>query len=110
SGSSLLPLLPQSGADVLSVDWRVSLSDVRRTIPKKSSVKALQGNLDPAALFLPKRELIKAVRAVFEDNGGHPGHIFNLGHGVLPRTPLASVETVISTVHSLHPIDNRPAR
>src|SRR5438105_4241323 len=83
----LLGQLAATGADVVGVDWRVPLNEARgRTGP----AVALQGNLDPAALFLPLPELEKRTRRVLElaDAAG-PGHVFNLGHGVFPETPVA---------------------
>jgi uroporphyrinogen decarboxylase len=60
---------------------------------------AVQGNLDPAALFYSPKELEKRVRAVLDQAGGIPGHIFNLGHGVLPETPVENVRAAVEMVH-----------
>ncbi|HEY2028771.1 MAG TPA: uroporphyrinogen decarboxylase [Myxococcales bacterium] len=93
----LLGQLAQTGADVVGVDWRVSLDEARkRTGPSV----ALQGNLDPAALFLPEDKLRPRVARVLEQaKAAGPGHIFNLGHGILPGTPVANVQALVRQVH-----------
>jgi len=94
----LLGQLAATGADVVGVDWRVPLDEARgRTGP----AVALQGNLDPAALFLPLPELQKRVARVLElaDRAG-PGHVFNLGHGILPGTPVENVKALVQQVHA----------
>ena len=58
----------------------------------------IQGNLDPMVLFAPEKEIIRRVRAIMEQAGGRAGHIFNLGHGILPSTPLQGVEVAIECV------------
>jgi uroporphyrinogen decarboxylase len=79
--------MAESGADVLSVDWRVSLSEARRHAPGLS----LQGNLDPGILLGPPEEVTRRVGELVAETGGR-AHIVNLGHGVLPQTPLESAE------------------
>jgi uroporphyrinogen decarboxylase len=86
----------QSGADVLSIDWRNPLDAVRRQV---GDGIALQGNLDPVALFAPWPELRKRVDAVLRRAGDTPGYIFNLGHGILPETPVDNVRRVVDHVH-----------
>jgi uroporphyrinogen decarboxylase len=88
----------RSGADVLSVDWRVDLADVRRSVGDRMAV---QGNLDPTALFAPEDRLRRRVAEVLGSAGSAPGHIFNLGHGILPQTDPARVELVVDTVRDL---------
>jgi uroporphyrinogen decarboxylase len=83
----LLEAMAESGADVLSVDWRVSLSEARRHAPGLS----LQGNLDPGILLGPPEEVTRRVGELVAETGGR-AHIVNLGHGVLPQTPLESAE------------------
>ena len=90
----------QSGADVLGVDWRVDIGEVRRRIGTKV---ALQGNLDPTCLFLPPEALRERVREVLESHGPGPGHIFNLGHGVLPPTNPEHVRAMVEAVRELSP-------
>ena len=86
----------QSGADVLSIDWRNPLDAVRQQVGPSV---ALQGNLDPVALFAPWNELRKRVDDVLARAGDTPGYIFNLGHGVLPETPVDNVRRVVDHVH-----------
>lgn len=83
-----------SGADVLGVDWRVDIGAVRRVV---GDDVALQGNLDPGALFLPPEQIRERVRDVLA-GAGPVGHIFNLGHGVLPETDPERVRAMIEAV------------
>lgn len=83
----LLEAMGESGADVLSVDWRVTLSEARRRVPGLS----LQGNLDPGILLGPAEDVAKRTRDVLAETGGR-AHIVNLGHGVLPQTPIESAQ------------------
>jgi len=93
----LLDQLAATGADVLGVDWRVPLDEARRRV---GSRVALQGNLDPASLFLTDAELEKRVMRVLEEGRrAVPGHIFNLGHGILPSTPVESAKLAVELVH-----------
>jgi uroporphyrinogen decarboxylase len=86
-----------SGADVLGVDWRVDIGAVRARLGDEV---ALQGNMDPGALFLPPEKIRERVRAVLEV-AGERGHIFNLGHGVLPETNPEHVKAMIAAVREL---------
>jgi uroporphyrinogen decarboxylase len=92
----LLGLFGAAGADVVGVDWRTPLAVARARV---GGGKALQGNLDPAACLAPWPAVAAEVRAVLDANGGHPGHVFNLGHGVLPETDPAVLERVVALVH-----------
>jgi uroporphyrinogen decarboxylase len=92
----LLELMRDAGADVVGVDWKTSLTSARTRL---GSAVALQGNLDPSAVLQPWSELQAAVRAVLAESDGHPGYIFNLGHGVLPETDPAMLERVVQLVH-----------
>lgn len=96
--SGLLEIMREAGGDVLGVDWRVDLGDAWRRIGHDM---AIQGNLDPVTLFGPTAELRRRVRRILDDSGGRPGHIFNLGHGILPETPVDNVRFLIDTVHEL---------
>ena len=91
----LLPLLAEVGADVVGVDWRTSLSEARTLVGSR----AVQGNLDPTALFAPPDVVDAKVRAVLADAGDEPGHIFNLGWGVLPETNADALTRVVEVVH-----------
>ncbi|MGH2684917.1 MAG: uroporphyrinogen decarboxylase [Actinomycetota bacterium] len=94
----LLDLMSAAGADVVGVDWRVPLSEARMRVGPNTT--ALQGNLDPVLCLAEWPVVADAVRAVLDDNGGHPGHVFNLGHGVLPETDPGILEQVVALVHS----------
>src|SRR5439155_700286 len=88
----------RAGGDVIGVDWRVPL-DVAWEGIGSSTPRAIQGNLDPVALLAPRPELERQVRDVLARAGGRPGHIFNLGHGVLPETPVEALQAVVEWVH-----------
>ena len=88
----------RSGADVLGVDWRIDIGEVRR---KVGPDVALQGNLDPTCLFLPPDELRQRIADVLASHGTGPGHIFNLGHGVLPMTDPENVRVMVDSVREL---------
>ncbi|OAI53761.1 uroporphyrinogen decarboxylase [Planctomyces sp. SCGC AG-212-M04] len=94
---ALLNLQSQAGGQVLGIDWRSDLAEVRRLLGPK---RAVQGNLDPVTLFAPQEELKRQVEAVLEAAQG-PGHIFNLGHGVLPETPEDNVKALVHMVREL---------
>ena len=93
----LLGQMAAAGADVVGVDWRVPLDVARTRVPTGT---ALQGNLDPALCLAPWDVVAEAVRDVLRRNGGHPGHVFNLGHGVLPETDPSILERVVELVHA----------
>jgi uroporphyrinogen decarboxylase len=95
-GSSLLHLLKDLPVEVIGVDWRRELSSVRQDLGPS---KAVQGNLDPAALFAPPEELKRQAHAVLAAAGEAPGHIFNLGHGIWPDTDPEAVARLIDYVH-----------
>ena len=95
-GSALLPQLASLEVDVVGVDWRCSLGDARRAL---GPGKAVQGNLDPAALFAPPAELERQAAAVIAEAGTDSGHIFNLGHGIWPDTDPQSVARLVDFVH-----------
>jgi uroporphyrinogen decarboxylase len=85
-----------AGGDVIGVDWRIPLDEAWRRV---GDTHALQGNLDPAALLAPAGERDRQVRDILTRAAGRPGHIFNLGHGVLPETDVAAVRAVVELVH-----------
>jgi uroporphyrinogen decarboxylase len=93
----LLGLMHRAGADVVGVDWRVPLDDARRRLGPDV---ALQGNLDPAVVLAPWDVVAEQVRDVLARNAGHPGHVFNLGHGVLPETDPAVLGRIVELVHA----------
>jgi uroporphyrinogen decarboxylase len=83
------------GGDVVGVDWRMPIDSYRRRI---GADQAIQGNLDPVAMLAPWRELKPRIDAVLSSAGG-TGHLFNLGHGILPETPMDSVARLVDHVH-----------
>ncbi len=93
----LLTSMAEAGADVVGVDWRVPLDAARDRLGPDVAV---QGNLDPEAAFAPWPVLEEKVHAVLDANTGRPGHIFNLGHGVLPETDPDQLTRVVETVHA----------
>jgi uroporphyrinogen decarboxylase len=94
----LLKLMGDAGADVVGVDWRVPLSEAARRIGPD---KAVQGNLDPAVLFAPWPAIEAKVREILADAEGLPGHVFNLGHGVLPEMDPDVLARVVRLVHEV---------
>ncbi|MFC1525275.1 uroporphyrinogen decarboxylase [Candidatus Latescibacterota bacterium] len=94
--SHLVDMLDQVGADVLSLDWRVDLAEVRKRLDGR---RALQGNLDPCALFGSPEDIDRSARSILDSTASFP-HIFNLGHGVLPDTPVDNVRRLVDTVHA----------
>jgi len=89
-------LLEMMDGDVIGVDWRVPLD----TAWGRIGARAIQGNLDPATLLAPRAELLRRVDDILRRAAGRPGHIFNLGHGILPETPPDAVAAVIEHVHA----------
>ncbi|MBI4585809.1 MAG: uroporphyrinogen decarboxylase [Planctomycetes bacterium] len=96
-GNHVLEEMAGSGAQVLSLDWRSSLDGARERL---GAGIALQGNLDPAALFAPVEAVRRRVGEMLAGRQGDPAYIFNLGHGLLPETPVDSVQAVVETVKS----------
>ena len=98
--ATLLVDFARAGGDVIGVDWRVPLDVAWERIGSSPArAVAIQGNLDPVALLAPRAELERQVRDVLARAGGRPGHIFNLGHGVLPETPVEALQAVVEWVH-----------
>ncbi|HME11850.1 MAG TPA: uroporphyrinogen decarboxylase [Candidatus Acidoferrum sp.] len=93
ASSHLISAIARSGADVLSVDWRIHLAELRKFIGPKM---ALQGNLDPAILFGPQEKILSATREIANALHGR-GHILNLGHGILQHTPVENAQLFIET-------------
>jgi len=92
--------LHTAGGDVLGVDWRINIDQAWMDIGYRS---AIQGNLDPVALFAPLPELKTKVTDLLRRTGTRPGHIVNLGHGILPETPVENVKAVVQIVRDFHP-------
>jgi uroporphyrinogen decarboxylase len=93
----LLHVLREAGGDVVGVDWRTPIDEAWRRVGDGAGV---QGNLDPTALFAPRERLLARVDDVLRRAGGRDGHVFNLGHGILPGTPVESVRAVVERVHA----------
>ncbi|MBU6481180.1 MAG: uroporphyrinogen decarboxylase [Nitrospirae bacterium] len=96
--SAMLRQMREAGGDVIGVDWRIHLDEAWATVGYDVAV---QGNLDPLALFAPLHEIERRVEDILRRAGGRPGHIFNLGHGILPTTPVEHVAATIDMVHKL---------
>ncbi|MBS1828135.1 MAG: uroporphyrinogen decarboxylase [Acidobacteria bacterium] len=92
--------LHAAGGDVMGVDWRINIDQAWMDISYRSAV---QGNLDPAVLFAPLPELKARVHELLKRTGTRPGHIFNLGHGILPETPVDNVKAVVQIVRDYKP-------
>ncbi|MEV4412486.1 uroporphyrinogen decarboxylase [Catellatospora sp. NPDC049609] len=93
----LLPAMAQAGADVVGVDWRTPLDQAAKLVPGHP----VQGNLDPAVLFAPWEVIEREVRRILAEGRTAPGHVFNLGHGVLPETDPTVLTRVVELVHTL---------
>ncbi len=97
-GAQWLEAMAESGADALGVDWTVELGDARRRVGHRV---ALQGNMDPCALYAPRDRIRAEVENVLASFGSGPGHVFNLGHGIHPHVDPTNVRVFIEAVHEL---------
>ena len=95
--ATLLEAMTEAGGDVIGVDWRVPLDEAWARI---GTDRAVQGNLDPTLLLGRIDRLLAGAEEVLQRAGGRPGHIFNLGHGILPETPVSHVQTLARFVHA----------
>ncbi|MBC8873233.1 MAG: uroporphyrinogen decarboxylase, partial [Planctomycetes bacterium] len=95
---ALLPLLAEGGSPVVGVDWRTRLDEAWNTVGHD---RAVQGNLDPCVLLADTGEIRRRAKGVLDQAAGRPGHIFNLGHGVLQQTPVDNVIALVDAVHEL---------
>jgi uroporphyrinogen decarboxylase len=98
--ATLLELQREAGGQVIGLDWRVDLAEAWNRLGHDVAV---QGNLDPAVLLAPWPVVAQQSRALLARAAGRPGHIFNLGHGVLPTTPVDNVRALIDLVHEYRP-------
>jgi uroporphyrinogen decarboxylase len=87
--------MQESGAEVIGLDWRIPLDTGWQSLGMKGAV---QGNLDPVLLFADSKELKSRAEEILRQAGGRPGHIFNLGHGILPETPVENVKALCDFV------------
>lgn len=95
--SGMLPLLKRAGGDVIGVDWRIELNEAWDRLGEDVAV---QGNLDPAVLFAPVPVIEMQAARILDSVRGRPGHIFNLGHGILQHTPVEHVAALVDFVHA----------
>ena len=95
---TLLELMREAGGDVIGLDWRVDIAEAWRRLGPDVGV---QGNLDPVALFAEIPEIRRRARQILDRASGRPGHIFNLGHGILPETPVENVRALVDMVHEM---------
>ncbi len=91
-----MELQRDAGGSVIGLDWRV---DLARSWQRLGSQVAVQGNLDPVVLLADLPEIERQVRRILTQAGRRPGHIFNLGHGILPQTPVDHVRALVDMVH-----------
>ena len=95
--SGMLPLIKEAGGDVIGVDWRIEIAQAAKIL---GDDVAVQGNLDPVTLFAPRPILKKRVTEIIAQMKNRPGFIFNLGHGILPNTPVENVAALVEFVHN----------
>jgi uroporphyrinogen decarboxylase len=95
--STLLDAMEQMGTHVLSLDWKIDIGEARERL---GPTRPVQGNLDPFALFQGPEQLEESVLRILEKGSRWPGYIFNLGHGVHPKTPVENVKRLVEIVHS----------
>ena len=92
-----LDAVAAAGGHMIGVDWRTPIDEARTRVKKP-----VMGNLDPSTLLAPWRELMPHAQEVMQRIGGQPGHMFNLGHGILPETPMKNVQRLVDYVHNYH--------
>jgi len=96
--ATILRAIKQAGGDVIGLDWRVDLAEAWQELGHDVAV---QGNFDPVVLFATPARIRKQVQAILDKAGGRVGHIFNLGHGILPDTPVDHAIALVDAVHEL---------
>jgi uroporphyrinogen decarboxylase len=94
--AGILPLMAEAGGDVIGVDWRIDLGRAREALDGRP----VQGNLDPMVAAGPWEAAADQTRGILAAVGGRPGHVFNLGHGVLPHTPVENLQRLVDLVHA----------
>jgi uroporphyrinogen decarboxylase len=95
---ALLPLMKEAGGDVIGLDWRCDLAEAWSVL---GDDVAVMGNMDPIILYTSPKEIRAQVQAILDKAAGRPGHIFNLGHGILPDMPPENVAELVDAVHEL---------
>ncbi|MDY0398756.1 MAG: uroporphyrinogen decarboxylase [Desulfuromonas thiophila] len=98
NSGTMLELVKEAGSDVIGLDWHINLGKARDIL---GNDVAVQGNLDPTVLYAPKPYIEKEVQRILDENGGRPGFIFNLGHGILPTVPPENAIFMVEAVHRL---------
>jgi uroporphyrinogen decarboxylase len=96
--ATMLDIVQKAGGNVMGLDWHVNLGKARDVLGQSMAV---QGNLDPTVLFAPKEVIEREVKRVLHENAGRAGHIFNLGHGILPTVPPENAKFMVECVHRL---------
>ena len=96
--NALLELMREAGGDVIGIDWRVRLDEGWQRIGHE---RAVMGNLDPVLLFANQTTLRSQAKRILDQAAARPGHIFNLGHGILPETPVENVVALVEMVHEM---------
>lgn len=104
-GGLWLEALAETGCDALGLDWTVNIGEARRRVGDRV---ALQGNMDPAVLLAPPERIRKEVSSILESFGPHPGHVFNLGHGITPDVDPDRVRVLVEAVHEYGRRRERP--
>ncbi len=92
----LLDLIPRAGGDVLGIDWHIELADA---VARVGDAFSVQGNLDPTVLLGPRELVVRRAREIVEQGRAARGHVFNLGHGILPSVPVDNVKALVEAVH-----------
>ena len=91
--------MAEAGGDAIGLDWRIGLADGWRRVAERVGERAVQGNLDPNLLLGPWSAVERHARAILAEADGRPGHVFNLGHGVLPPTQPDDLRRLVDLVH-----------
>ena len=94
----MLDLVKKAGSDVVGLDWHIGLNTARDILGENIAV---QGNLDPTVLYAPKAHIRQQVQRIIDENAGRPGHVFNLGHGILPTVDPEHAKYMVECVHEL---------
>lgn len=97
-GANWLEAMAEGGANALGIDWSINIGDAKKRVGNKV---ALQGNMDPSILYASPERIREEVKTILKDYGNQPGHVFNLGHGMLPDVPPENVTVLVDTVHEL---------
>ncbi|UCG77803.1 MAG: uroporphyrinogen decarboxylase [Nitrospirota bacterium] len=96
--AGILDIARKAGSDVLGIDWRIDMAKAAKQIGKKRSI---QGNLDPLCLFMPRDSIREAAKDILSKASSARGHIFNLGHGIIPETPVDGAKALVDAVHEI---------